>query len=66
MTRRDYVLIANALKLAWDRGNANREESAAEMHEDCFNSIANALQSDNPCFDRDNFYSAVYERKVSL
>lgn len=52
MSKKDYILIAESLRIAWFRGIADRNMSAAEMHEDCFNLIAEALQCDNLRFNR--------------
>jgi hypothetical protein len=56
MTRKDYQLIASALSTAWYNTQAGREDVAYRM--------ADALQADNPRFDRDRFLVAagVYEK----
>lgn len=52
MTRKDYELIAKAVKQAGERttGIAGVVQVAAEL--------ANALQTDNPRFDRERFIKA--------
>jgi hypothetical protein len=53
MTRKDYVLIAEALARA-DRPYA---EGRAQHRTDC-EAIADALAQDNPRFDRERFLKA--------
>lgn len=54
MTRKDYVLIANALGRAFKDGNASAKATlGVAMH------IANALQADNPAFEGSRFMNAV-------
>ena len=60
------MLIAESLRIAWFRGIADPNKSAAEMHEDCFNLIAEVLQCDNLRFNHDAFYKAVYEGVVDI
>lgn len=55
MTRKDYVLIAEALKEALTNSSEDRAygvESAAQF-------VADALQQENPKFDRGRFLAAV-------
>lgn len=64
MTRKDYILIANALKLA--KPIAKHEAYALDHNERlCFDtfrnaahSVANAFASDNPRFDLERFLKA--------
>ncbi len=54
MTRKDYVLIADALKRA---GNACASPSPIQHATDC-HVLADALARDNPRFDRARFLKA--------
>lgn len=60
MTRKDYVLIAEALKHARDQIPATGEHVAHELlgNSSSARSIANALADDNPRFDRARFLQA--------
>lgn len=65
MTRKDYVRIAAALKVEHDiieDTSYRRDEKAHEWFlsgwEVTVRSIAGALASDNPRFDRERFYRA--------
>lgn len=65
MTRKDYVRIAAALKAQRDniedtsyRRNAKAHEWFVAGWEVTARSVADALQADNPRFDRDRFYRA--------
>lgn len=51
MTRKDYVLIASALKQA-------KEALDEDSYTHVVNAMANALISDNPAFDSRRFYEA--------
>lgn len=54
MTRKDYVLLADALR----RGTANKSTGVLSYRdgvEDAALSIADALARDNPRFDRERF-----------
>lgn len=56
MSRKDYVLLANALKSA-----TPLMRDGDEAHRAWFNTVervAQALQNDNPRFDRSRFISA--------
>lgn len=55
MTRKDYVLIAGAVKEARD---ASHTPYLREGIEKAASHIATALQFDNPRFDRDRFLKA--------
>lgn len=61
MTRKDYVLIADALKCvrtsAAGRDEGELEDRLAQWSEDC-EAVADALANDNPRFDRDRFLKA--------
>ena len=50
MTRKDYVLIADVLAVAWWASNDQRRHIAHDL--------ADALGADNPRFDRDRFLVA--------
>ncbi len=62
MTRKDYVLIAAALKdalpSAYDSADINNRVGASDMHATCVAMIANRLAQDNPRFDRARFLKA--------
>lgn len=55
MTRKDYELIAAALK---DARLPDPSSQHAIQHELCCKDVAYALQSDNPRFDRTRFLKA--------
>ena len=62
MTRKDYILIAAALRNAHD---AIRQKEPAECHDDMLDGIGyaadylvDALANDNPRFDRARFLAA--------
>ncbi len=64
MTRKDYVLIANALNIArvqicegWPN-NETAVEASRQMHRHCTSEIAEHLERNNPRFDRDRFLKA--------
>ena len=57
MTRKDYVLIAAAIKAAATEYPDERPD-AEQQQEDVAFSIAEALASDNPRFDRERFLKA--------
>jgi len=55
MTRKDYILIAGALA-DWHSVLAGKHESAAV---EAALRVANALESDNPRFNREHFLAVV-------
>ncbi len=57
MTRKDYILIAAAIKAAATEYPDERPD-AKQQQEDVAFSIAEALASDNPRFDRERFLKA--------
>lgn len=57
MTKKDYVLIAKALRGARTALPSERPD-AVQQSEDDAHSIADALAQDNPRFDRDRFLAA--------
>lgn len=60
MTRKDYVVLAEALADS-QMGNARSLEKAQHWHAQwltCVETIADALAADNPRFDRQRFYNA--------
>lgn len=57
MTRKDYILIAGALKNALNLTNGNCHHRDGVR--DTAYQIAVALESDNPRFDRDHFLAVV-------
>jgi len=59
MTRKDYIIIAEALNKAHNW----KPRASFELVVDC---IAEALQRDNPDFDYRKFTKAVYRRSVSV
>ena len=59
MTRKDYVLIAAALKAARQNSNyRDAQEQMVEQHSADTRAIADALARDNPRFDRNRFLVA--------
>ena len=52
MTRKDYILLAQALKQA-EKVNANYYQWTTDVH-----AIMAALQKDNPRFNPDTFWQA--------
>ena len=54
MTRKDYILIAAALKEALEAGAFTPQE----MHRNITSGIADSLALDNPRFDREQFLKA--------
>ena len=60
MTRKDYVLIAQALKTAinYER-DFNKSEESAKAIETAAEFMAGLLAQSNPRFDRDRFIKAV-------
>lgn len=61
MTRKDYVLIAQAIKWEHDTPGIDGERERAIVERAQFNmasTIANALRTDNPRFDRERFMQA--------
>ena len=53
MTRKDYILLADALK---DAKNCAVTSKGSEQWTYCVVAIAQALKSDNPRFIEDRFY----------
>ena len=53
MTRKDYVALAEALRVAGDMLN-----TGIGVHEAYVVAVADVLAADNPRFDRDRFYKA--------
>lgn len=59
MTRKDYILIAAALREAERHALGCRyKASAADMREVTAHFLADALERDNPRFDRGRFLTA--------
>jgi len=52
MSRKDYQLIAQALRSSWE------DHGTPPSPDDTAHAIADALQADNPRFDRDRFLIA--------
>jgi hypothetical protein len=50
MTRKDYVIIADAIATSWHH--------SADSKADIARNLADALQADNPRFDRARFLDA--------
>ncbi|MGH9968105.1 MAG: hypothetical protein ACREBG_09775 [Pyrinomonadaceae bacterium] len=57
MTRKDYIAIAEGLRNAVDYHGATREVEDVIMT--AAESIASAMQVDNPRFDREHFLAVV-------
>ena len=55
MTRRDYELIAQALKVARPHDTSYHADAQWEQHNHVCNVIAGALTADNPGFDYELF-----------
>jgi hypothetical protein len=59
MTRKDYVMIADAIKGALNyEKDFNQNEEGARVVKYVAHTIALSLQFDNPRFDRDRFLVA--------
>ena len=58
MTRKDYILIAAALKEALPPDTMPFPVSGPEMHADIAENLCRALARDNPRFDRERFLRA--------
>ena len=60
MTRKDYILIADALKNAQPMCKLNdfADEMVSACHRDVARTLADALGRDNPRFDRERFLKA--------
>ena len=62
MTKKDYELIATALRQATITGTCVRSSSDLDLvnatHRAAASSLASALERDNPRFDRDRFLAA--------
>lgn len=72
MTRKDYILLAEALRYGLSRltlklwamqAEGFTRVEAAEAQEHCEAQIAEALASDNPRFDREHFLALVRHEK---
>ncbi len=57
MTRKHYIVLAEALLMARPGGPRSAVRMADQWRSDVI-AIANALASDNPRFDRERFYTA--------
>lgn len=62
MTRKDYVLIAEALKMSQHNAYGDPDHPIHLQWRNTRECIADMLQNDNPNFDRERFYAAT-ERK---
>lgn len=60
MTRKDYVKFANMLSCA-KKDVRTREEEV--FFDRSVVSIADIFEEDNPTFDRDRFFKAVYNKE---
>jgi hypothetical protein len=58
MTRKDYELIAYAIKLSERTGGVHVQTPEWVQWHDTADCIADALQGDNPRFDRARFLAA--------
>lgn len=56
MTRKDYIVLADALYQAQDEAKSPSELAGMKRMQEC---IADALAEDNPRFDRVRFGAAV-------
>jgi hypothetical protein len=57
MTRKDYVLLAEALNAAFSRSTADKADKADGIARAAIE-LADALAADNPRFDRERFLKA--------
>jgi hypothetical protein len=57
MTRKDYILLAEAIAGTAPKGELNRNAAAIYRH-GLVRGIADALAADNPRFDRERFLKA--------
>lgn len=63
MTRKDYILIAEALQYTW-KEEVNQDDVTEErVFFDTAENIANALQKDNSRFNREHFLAVVRGEK---
>jgi hypothetical protein len=62
MTRKDYRLIADALRTAPLRPDSPREDWSQRTADYLTCAVADALAADNPRFDRTRFLAAAYSR----
>lgn len=60
MTRKDYKLIARALKAGLGDHINSRFSEWMDGHQRAVESIAKALAVDNPNFKRGDFYNEIY------
>ena len=58
MTRKDYVIIAKALKTQFELSHENNEDDGLCAVINVANDLATALEADNPRFDRERFLEA--------
>ena len=58
MTKKDYELIAGALKDVHNRVKIGTVESSYDTLSDVIATLASELEHDNPRFDRDRFLTA--------
>jgi hypothetical protein len=63
MTRKDYILIANALREALTDGVGGANENEKEGIHIAASHLANALPYDNPRFNSEHFLSVVRGEK---
>jgi hypothetical protein len=58
MTKKDYILLARALKDARTHADVEGGDMRTPTVDETSGFIADALQRDNPRFDRDRFLTA--------
>ena len=58
MTRKDYVMIAQALRTQFELSHDNNEDDGLCAVINIANDLATALEADNPRFDRERFLEA--------
>lgn len=63
MTRKDYELLADALRGAYPIAENNTPGTAWDL---CVSAIAEALKHDNPRFDPVKFFDRVDGRSVTV
>ena len=67
MTKKDYILIANAIdKAATSNKVYSLTHDYAAVRTVYVNSIADALQTDNPLFDRKRFNDACEKSSLTM
>lgn len=61
MTKKHYNAIAEKCKVVWNNGKIS--DSGLAVFDDLIIMLADIMQADNPNFNRDRFYSAIYKQQ---